>query len=105
MAEDSYSLLPILDKELGQKYQRVSTIHHSIDGTFAVRKGNWKLILGAGSGGWSAPKHKQALVEGSPPFQLYNLSDDMGETINLYKKYPDIVEELVTILKELNPNY
>ncbi|WP_317235237.1 sulfatase-like hydrolase/transferase [Niabella ginsengisoli] len=56
--EDSYSLLPLLIRK--GRYQRTSTIHHSINGNFAIRKGKWKLAFAYGSGGWSAPVEKEA---------------------------------------------
>ena len=33
-----------------------------------------------------------------PPYQLYNLDKDMGETKNLVEEYPEIVEELSMLL-------
>ena len=35
---------------------RTDVIHHSINGSFAIRAGRWKLLLAPDSGGWSAPK-------------------------------------------------
>ena len=52
--EDSFSLAPLL---FGRgSYMRKQIVHHSLSGVFAIRKGNWKLILGDGSGGFSAPR-------------------------------------------------
>ena len=49
--EDSYSTLPLLmQKPWG--FKRPATVHHSINGSFAIRQGDWKLIFCAGSGGW-----------------------------------------------------
>ncbi len=95
--EDSYSLLPILFGRHLEAPLREATVHHSLNGVFAVRQGPWKLILGRGSGGFSQP---QALVPapGEPEGQLYNLYDDPGETSNLYLDHPDIVARLRTLL-------
>ncbi len=82
-AEDSFSLMPLLTKE--GEFKRESTIHHSVNGNFAYRKGDWKLIMAPGSGGWSFPKPGQE-PEGTPEFQLYNLKDDIAETKNLVKQ-------------------
>lgn len=71
-AEDSYNLLPVLLKPSEPVAIREATVHHSINGSFAIRKGDWKLILAAGSGGWSFPTPGKA-EEGLPPLQLYNL--------------------------------
>lgn len=96
---DSYSLLPAL---LGESEQSVreATVHHSVNGSFAIRKGPWKLILCPGSGGWSDPKPNSPGIDALPPFQLYNLEKDMGETKNLVEQYPEIVEELSLLLRK-----
>ena len=60
-AEDSFSFLPALTGQ--SKATRPSTIHHSINGSFAIRKGKWKLALCPGSGGWSEPKPNKALKD------------------------------------------
>lgn len=97
-AEDSYNLLPLfLNPELDTSI-REATVHHSIDGTFSIRKGPWKLILGAGSGGWSSPKHRQALEEGLPAVQLYRLDRDIGEQENVMAAHPEIVQSLTDLL-------
>lgn len=59
-AEDSYNLLPLLLKPSIPMAIREATVHHSINGSFAIRKGEWKLILAAGSGGWSFPRPGKA---------------------------------------------
>ena len=70
-------------------------MHHSGNGAFAVRVGDWKLIAAHGSGGWTrVPKKK-----GDPPGQLYNLADDPGETKNLYRDQPDVVARLQKVLE------
>jgi len=88
-AQDSYSFNSLL---LGQDslYNRAPVIHHSGSGMFAIRKGDWKLVLGNGSGGREQPKGK-AFVE---PYQLFNLKDDLGETEDLISKYPQVAAEL-----------
>ncbi len=93
-AEDSYSFLPqLLGQEAGEA-SRPYTIHHSVNGTFAIRKGPWKYIPSGGSGGWS-----YTAGEGDPPVQLYNLEEDPGEMENLQADHPDIVRELAEWLE------
>ena len=96
---DSYSLLPVL---LGKSSEtiREATIHHSVNGSFAIRQGEWKLILCPGSGGWSAPKPGSPEEKELPAFQLYNLETDPGETANLLVQHPDIVSELVSLMEQ-----
>jgi arylsulfatase A len=97
--EDSFSILPLL---LGRKEEYVrpeALIQHSSRGVFVVRRGDWKLILGLGSGGFSKPETVQP-KEGEAPGQLYNLKDDPSETQNVYFQFPDKVKELSGILKK-----
>jgi arylsulfatase A-like enzyme len=65
-----------------------------------IRQGDWKLIDGLGSSGFSKPK-KVAPSPGEPKGQLYNLADDIGETNNLYNEHPEIVEQLQQILNRI----
>jgi len=78
---------------------REATVHHSVNGSFAIRKGDWKLIFTAGSGGWSFPAPGKA-EEGLPSLQLYNLSKDPAEKNNCYHQFPQLVEELTTLMKK-----
>ena len=96
--EDSVSILPAL---LGKKQQlREATVHHSINGSFAIRKGNWKLCLCPGSGGWSNPKPSAAYAKKMPPVQLYDLKNDAAEKNNVAKQNPEKVQELVKLLQK-----
>ena len=97
-AEDSISLLPVL---LGKKVDKPLhdvVIHHSSSGHFAIRKGQWKLLLCRGSGGWSPPREAEAAKKKMPMLQLYDLAADPKETKNLHTQYPDKVKELVSDL-------
>ena len=74
--EDSQSFLRALyGEELGE---RLPKIHHGSNGRFAVRIGDWKLVL----------PHKKAKIE------LYNLKSDPSETTNVADQQPRIVERL-----------
>jgi arylsulfatase A-like enzyme len=104
-AEDSVSILPAL---LGTatKPVREAVVHHSIDGSFAIRQGKWKLALCPGSGGWSHPsppsgKKKAALQEPIKDWvQLFDLEADPAETKNLASKHPEIVANLTALLQK-----
>ncbi|HHC7201689.1 TPA: arylsulfatase [Vibrio parahaemolyticus] len=91
-AVDSYSFYPLLTKKGDTK--RKNAIHHSWSGHFAIRQGKWKLLLASGSSGWTEPVE----VKGRE-VQLYNMEMDKGEQADLSKQYPEVVEELLSILK------
>ncbi|MEO6786962.1 MAG: arylsulfatase, partial [Chthoniobacteraceae bacterium] len=95
-AEDSVSLLPVLLGRDGPR--RTTLVSHSINGSFAIRDGNLKLCLCAGSGGWSAPKPGSPAEKGLPPDQLYDLAADRAETKNLAAEKPETVKRLTELL-------
>ena len=118
--EDSYDLTNLL---LGKPFDhplRQATVHHSVSGQFAIRKGDWKLIEGSRNGDyprnekggidiksnnpqgdphtgkWTALDYFQMKPDGE--FQLYNLENDPAEKHNLADKHPDKVSQLHTLL-------
>lgn len=98
VAEDSVSILPALDGSVG-KPLREAVVHHSINGSFAIRQGKWKLLLCPGSGGWSKPLPGAPSTLELPPVQLYDLSKDIGETQNVQAEHPEVVERLTKLLE------
>lgn len=106
--EDSISFLPILNGEVSNRY---SIVHHSITGMYSIRIGEWKLVLGQGSGGFHTfdanpqkiglPTQGKDEVDGIPG-QLYNMDKDPSEKNNAYLDHPKIVkrltEELISII-------
>ncbi|MEM9158472.1 MAG: arylsulfatase [Verrucomicrobiota bacterium] len=125
-AEDSYDILPIL---FGQTYSaplREATVHHSVNGTYAIRQGEWKLIEGAGDGDYEGDRSGRSrnmhfpgyparnretgefypmeydirypFPKDGPPLQLYNLKDDPRESANLARSHADKARELLELL-------
>lgn len=97
--EDSVSILPNLIGTATAPV-REAVVHHSINGSFSIRKGQWKLELCPGSGGWSHPRPGKDEVSGLPPIQLYDLTRDVGERRNEMSAYPGVVGELVALLEQ-----
>jgi len=81
-APDSFSIGPAIRGESWTRPEPV--IHHSAGGMFAVRSGDWKLVLGNGSGGRQAPAGKPF----ERPYALFNLANDSGETQNVIVAEP-----------------
>lgn len=98
-AEDSVSMLPaFLGQDRGPL--REATVHHSINGSFSIRQGKWKLALCPGSGGWSSPRPGQQDTSHLPLIQLYNLEDDVAETRNVQGEYPEVVAQLTRLMEK-----
>ena len=94
--EDSVSWLPAWRGEI---HPRV-LIHHSINGSFAIRDGQWKLELCPDSGGWAAPQPGSLEDKGLPLVQLYDMQKDMGERTNECQAHPEIVARLTSLLEK-----
>lgn len=95
--EDSVNLLPAFTGEASAPL-REATVHHSINGSFAIRQGKWKLALAPGSGGWSEPRPGTKAAAELPEVQLYDLSADLAETQNLQAEHPEVVQKLRALL-------
>jgi arylsulfatase A-like enzyme len=103
---DSFDLLPAMLGEDGPRAIRPYCVHDSMQGQmFAIRSGEWKLILGQGGGGigggWDGRPGIERFSTSEPAFQLYNLTDDLAEERNGYERYPDIARRLVGELEAI----
>lgn len=97
-AEDSVALTTVLKDPKGAKEVRSSIVHHAYYGAFAVRMGDWKLLVHPAGGGFDDKKLK---LDQLPPLQLYNMKDDIGEKNNLYASNPEKAKELLTQLRKI----
>jgi arylsulfatase A len=79
---------------------RQAVVHHSINGSFAIRQGDWKLELCPDSGGWSEPRPGTAEAKRRPPVQLYDMSQDAGERTNVQERHADTVAHLTKLLEK-----
>ncbi|UDQ96778.1 arylsulfatase [Lentisphaerota bacterium WC36G] len=106
--EDSFSFLGELTGQAPTTEQRDNIVNHSIQGKFAVREGDWKLIFDKASGGWSDKQIKKKMSKKEwnnlPKWQLYNLKNDPAEKQNLIAKYPEKVAELKELMTKLLKN-
>lgn len=101
--EDSISFLPLLRGT--DKAVRESTIFHSMRGTFALRTKEWLFI--DGPNGTDIPdREPEAWNEArnfpsfDTPQLLFNLSEDIGERVNLYDQRPAKVAAFHALLHE-----
>lgn len=99
--EDSRNILPALLDATPDKPVREFSVHHSLWGVFAIRKGPWKMIPHRGSGGFTFPRELDPARVGGPEGQLYNLDDDPSETMNLWESQPETVKRLKALLKSV----
>ena len=94
-AKDSFSMVPAF---AGQSQARPPVIHQSASGMLAIREGNWKLVMGNGSGGREKPRGKPF----EKPFQLFNLTEDAEEKSNLIESNSVLVDKLVKRFNEIS---
>jgi arylsulfatase A len=100
--EDSFSLIKVLRGEPSEKPVHDYVIHHSPEGSFAIRKNNWVLIEATSGEVSKEPdwiKQKFKYPSDTTPLILYDLNSDMKETKNLYTDYPEKVNELKALLE------
>ena len=96
MGEDSFSFLP--HTRGGRPAEpRPPVIHHSSNGMFAIRAGEWKLVAGNGSGGRQRPRGKPF----ARPYGLFDLAEDIAESNNLIERHPDVAVRLEKALAKI----
>jgi len=105
-AEDSVNVLPVLLGLPRTTPAREATVHHSISGKFAIRKGDWVFIdapSGDDNGGKGEPeflKAERGYTKHELPGELFNLRDDLSERRNRYAEHPGLVRELKALLEK-----
>ena len=85
---DGISFLPTLLQEGKQvEHQYLYWEFHERKGRIAIRKGNWKGV-----------RHNVAINTDSP-LELYDLSKDLSESINIADGHPEVVSELKALIR------
>ncbi len=105
--EDSYSIRKILLGETFTSPIRGPIVSHSLTGMFAIREGDWKLIFGTGSGGFSgAAGEGSNTVTDDTPQRLYDLDTNPGElfTQNQLSAETAVVNDLHSKLDTIRDN-
>ncbi|MDP6503074.1 MAG: arylsulfatase [Planctomycetota bacterium] len=106
-AVDSVTILPLMKGGKADYRREHGIIHHSSKGNFALRLGDWKLLLHAGSGGngyggkgKKVGRYKDTIEQRSfntGERQLFNMRDDPYETKNLAGQNPERVREFTRL--------
>jgi arylsulfatase A-like enzyme len=89
---DSFNLLPALLAEHPDRPCRKHLVIHSGNGSLSIREGNLKLIPN---------RSKQPNKGAAAGPELYNLADDIQETRNLARQYPEKVKEMQDLLEAI----
>ncbi len=86
---DGLSMMPTLLGSSSQpQHEYLYWEFHEKGGRVAIRKDGWKAVK------------YDVLSAPNRPFELYDLTNDIGETNNLAAAHPDIIDEMESILKE-----
>jgi len=101
--EDSYNILPALLGEKLARPIREATVHHTANGQFAIRQGEWVYIDAPTGENTKEPEwfHKQRGVEPHKlTAELFNLKQDAAERRNLYGDRPEVAARLKALLQK-----
>lgn len=79
---DGISYLPTLMGAAQPQHEYLYWEFHEKNGRMAIRKGNWKAVK------------MDFFTDPTKPAELYDLSKDLGEEINIASQNPDILAEL-----------
>ncbi|MGJ8723209.1 MAG: sulfatase-like hydrolase/transferase [Roseibacillus sp.] len=117
-APDAESFLPILSGQPMPNERRAALTQHAYNGQLAIldKDGVWKLLDGTGGNGSNSYDSNNVNVPAATaageifgtPRQLYNLSNDIGETTNLLPSTDPAIlakeQELYDLLNEIRGN-
>jgi arylsulfatase A-like enzyme len=86
--EDSFSIVPVLRQTTTDSPVFPFVVHQGSNGTLAIRRGKWKLVMGPPTGA----------------DQLFDLTTDLAETTNLATDLPAVAAELTALLQQAIEN-
>jgi arylsulfatase A len=102
---DSVNILPALLSQKRETPLREATVHHSIQGKYALRKGEWVLIFaptGDDNGKRGEPdwfRNDRGYASHTQGSELFNLSMDPTQKTNRYATEPEKVKELTALME------
>ena len=93
-AEDGQSFFKALTGEERPGSFHEAIVHNSSHGSFALRKGNFKLTV-------KGPKTNAQVVDDAFPvsFVLHDLGSDVEETTDVSRQHPEMVKQMHALLK------
>ena len=97
---DSYNFSDVW-LTVNNKSIRENIVHNTWASKYAIRKGDWLYINNKDGYHTRIPKwfeKGQRFKTAKDTVQLFNLKDDIGQTINLASKFPEKVNELASAL-------
>ncbi len=102
-AEDSHDLLPLL--ATGEGKVRDHHIHNTREEAWAIRHGEWNLIVGktgyhSGQNKAWEEKHGYS-ADDKAPVELYHIAKDIGQKHNVAAAHPEKVKELQALLAKV----
>jgi len=98
---DGVSMLPLIEGRFDAPGREV-LVHHSCDGRFALRRGDWVFIDGPSGGDVAEPdwlREERGYVAHAEPGELFNLKDDPSERVNQYRERSDLVSQMRALLQ------
>lgn len=105
VAVDSYNILPVWKSESYKSPLREATIQNTKENMYAIRKGNYVLV-NAYTGQHSGAPDSYHKLSGYPKPnkkdgpQLFDLTSDLSQKVNLAKEKPEMVKELQNLLEK-----
>lgn len=95
-AEDGVSFFRALTGELRPESFHEAIVHNQSNGTFAIRKGAYKLTV-------KGPTTIEQLMDENVAvnFALHDLGQDIEESVNISEDHPELVKEMHALLKEI----